>query len=44
MPRRNINATIDESLRRFEDVCDHAKRDGVDVRGYAYDTNLVRNS
>eukprot|EP00040_Diaphanoeca_grandis_P028209 m.162333 g.162333 ORF g.162333 m.162333 type:complete len:413 (-) comp31277_c1_seq1:239-1477(-) len=32
--RRNINASIDESLKRFEDVCDRAKVDGVLVRGY----------
>lgn len=32
--RRNINASIDESLARFEPVADRARRDGVKVRGY----------
>ena len=32
--RRNINASIDESLARFEPVIARAKADGVRVRGY----------
>jgi hydroxymethylglutaryl-CoA lyase len=32
--RRNINASIDESLARFEPVLAAAKADGVRVRGY----------
>jgi len=32
--KRNINASIDESLKRFEEVCNSAKQDGVLVRGY----------
>lgn len=32
--RRNINATIDESLERFRPVAEAAKADGVPVRGY----------
>lgn len=32
--RRNINASIDESLRRFEPVLDRAREDAVRVRGY----------
>ena len=32
--RRNINASIDESLRRFEPVLVRAREDGVRVRGY----------
>lgn len=32
--KRNINCTIEESLRRFEDVCDSAVKDDVKVRGY----------
>lgn len=32
--RRNINASIDESIARFEPVIDRAKGDGVKVRGY----------
>lgn len=32
--RRNINASIDESIARFEPVIDRAKDDGVKVRGY----------
>lgn len=31
---RNINCSIDESLRRFEAVCDASVHDGVIVRGY----------
>jgi hydroxymethylglutaryl-CoA lyase len=31
---RNINASIDESLQRFAPVMEHAKADGVRVRGY----------
>ncbi|HTA64628.1 MAG TPA: hydroxymethylglutaryl-CoA lyase, partial [Xanthomonadaceae bacterium] len=32
--RRNINASIDESIARFEPVIARAKADGVKVRGY----------
>src|SRR5690606_19671414 len=32
--RRNINATIDESLQRFAPVLERARDDGVKVRGY----------
>jgi hydroxymethylglutaryl-CoA lyase len=32
--RRNINATIDESIERFRPVLEHAAQDGVRVRGY----------
>jgi hydroxymethylglutaryl-CoA lyase len=32
--RRNINASIDESLARFEPVLARAREDGVAVRGY----------
>jgi hydroxymethylglutaryl-CoA lyase len=32
--RANINATIAESLARFQPVLDHAKIDGVKIRGY----------
>ena len=32
--RRNINASIDESLARFAPVFDRARADGVQVRGY----------
>jgi hydroxymethylglutaryl-CoA lyase len=32
--KRNINATIDESIARFEPVLAAAKADGVKVRGY----------
>ena len=32
--RRNINASIDESIARFEPVLAAAKADGVKVRGY----------
>lgn len=32
--RKNINATIDESIERFRPVMDAAKTDGVAVRGY----------
>jgi hydroxymethylglutaryl-CoA lyase len=32
--RRNINASIEESLQRFEPVVARAKADGVAVRGY----------
>lgn len=32
--RRNINASIDESIARFEPVLARAKADGVRVRGY----------
>jgi len=32
--RRNINASIDESIERFEPVMQRARADGVSVRGY----------
>lgn len=32
--RKNINASIDESIRRFEPVMERAGADGVKVRGY----------
>ncbi|HWS27142.1 MAG TPA: hydroxymethylglutaryl-CoA lyase [Xanthomonadales bacterium] len=32
--QRNINASIEESLRRFEPVFERARADGVRVRGY----------
>jgi hydroxymethylglutaryl-CoA lyase len=32
--RRNINASIDESIARFEPVIERARADGVRVRGY----------
>lgn len=32
--RRNVNASIDESLARFEPVLQRARADGVAVRGY----------
>lgn len=32
--RRNINASIDESLARFAPVLDRARQDGIAVRGY----------
>ena len=32
--RKNINASIDESIARFEPVMQRAKHDGVKVRGY----------
>ncbi|HET7266537.1 MAG TPA: hydroxymethylglutaryl-CoA lyase [Oleiagrimonas sp.] len=32
--RKNINASIDESIERFEPVLERAKDDGVRVRGY----------
>ncbi|MBN8481963.1 MAG: hydroxymethylglutaryl-CoA lyase [Xanthomonadales bacterium] len=32
--RRNINASIDESIERFRPVLEHAAADGVRVRGY----------
>ena len=32
--RKNINASIDESIERFIPVFEHAKADGVKVRGY----------
>jgi hydroxymethylglutaryl-CoA lyase len=32
--RANINATIAESLQRFQPVLEHAKAEGVKVRGY----------
>ena len=32
--RKNINASIDESIERFLPVLEHARADGVKVRGY----------
>lgn len=32
--RKNVNASIDESIERFKPVLEHAKADGVRVRGY----------
>ncbi len=32
--RRNVNATIDESIERFRPVLEQAQADGVKVRGY----------
>ena len=32
--RRNINCTVSESLRRFEDVMAAAQEVGIAVRGY----------
>jgi hydroxymethylglutaryl-CoA lyase len=32
--RKNINASIDESIERFVPVLEHARADGVKVRGY----------
>lgn len=32
--RKNINASIDESIERFTPVIERAKQDGVSVRGY----------
>ena len=32
--RKNINATIDESIERFAPILDRARNDGVRVRGY----------
>lgn len=32
--KRNINCSVDESLARFQEVCDAANRDNVAVRGY----------
>lgn len=32
--KKNINCSIDESIERFRDVTDAAKRDGIKVRGY----------
>jgi hydroxymethylglutaryl-CoA lyase len=32
--RKNINASIDESIARFEPVIERARADGVNVRGY----------
>ena len=32
--QRNIHASIDESIARFEPVLEHARTDGVTVRGY----------
>jgi hydroxymethylglutaryl-CoA lyase len=31
--KKNINCSIDESLKRFEEVTSAAKRDGIRVRG-----------
>lgn len=32
--RKNLNCSVDESLRKFDDVMAAAKREGVAVRGY----------
>lgn len=32
--KRNINASIDESFTRISEVCEHAKKHGIKVRGY----------
>ncbi|KAJ3029783.1 UNVERIFIED_CONTAM: 3-hydroxymethyl-3-methylglutaryl-CoA lyase [Siphonaria sp. JEL0065] len=32
--KKNINATIEESLRRFQDVLDAAQKENIRVRGY----------
>jgi len=32
--KRNINCSIEESIERFRPVCEEAKRNGVQVRGY----------
>ncbi|KAJ3144964.1 3-hydroxymethyl-3-methylglutaryl-CoA lyase [Geranomyces variabilis] len=32
--QKNINCSIEESLKKFEDVCARAKEEGVRVRGY----------
>ncbi|GAM21608.1 hypothetical protein SAMD00019534_047830, partial [Acytostelium subglobosum LB1] len=32
--KKNINATIDESLARYKDVCQEAINNGIKVRGY----------
>lgn len=32
--KKNINCTIEESLKRFIPVCDAAKKDNIAVRGY----------
>lgn len=32
--KTNINCTIEESLKRFEDVCEEAKKENIKVRGY----------
>jgi hydroxymethylglutaryl-CoA lyase len=32
--RRNINASIGESLKRYREICDRAIRQGIHVRGY----------
>ena len=32
--KKNINCSIEESLKRFEPVCEKAKIDGIPVRGY----------
>lgn len=32
--KKNINCSIDESLKRFEDVCDAARKADIKVRGY----------
>ena len=31
---KNINCTIDESLMRYQEICNRAKIDGIPVRGY----------
>jgi hydroxymethylglutaryl-CoA lyase len=32
--RRNINASIAESLERYREICNRARREGIPVRGY----------
>lgn len=32
--RKNLNCSVDDSLRKFDDVAAAAKREGVAVRGY----------
>lgn len=32
--KKNLNCSVDESLRKFDDIMDVAKREGIPVRGY----------
>lgn len=32
--KKNINCSIDESLKRFDDVVKTAKQEGIAIRGY----------
>jgi hydroxymethylglutaryl-CoA lyase len=32
--KRNINCSIEESLRRYQSICEDARQQGVRVRGY----------